>query len=482
MSGGLSVAGGVGGLYADLFDMRATADRLDDTGDALRQFGLDAAGMAGDGDIVASAILSPGTAAAATGQLLDAAGKLAIRSLAVESRARVMRLTADAYEFVDHADMALTDLRQDLLAEVLGRTAIPLALLTGIAATDTELVILLGDLLSGDVPLSQIDDRFGELPGDIGGRLNDWSMDLLFTFPGLTDVVAGSPDHFLPGLLGLPPGIGTIPGFDFEEGVMALLGLGSLVGLGQDGSGYTLGEVDPPEDAGPPNSIEEIFLQQTNLQQPSVANHDASRVRVVEVTMPDGTTGYVVQVPGTQEWSLRAGSDLADATTNLALEAEHDAVLLDAIDGALAASGADADSPILLTGHSQGGIAAAAYAASPEHGGQRNVTHVVTGGSPIARIPIPDDVEVLALEHDTDPVPRVEGDPNPQSSNVTTVTAHVDGPFRNVIGPHSSDLYAETGRQVDASDDPSITHALDGIDDYYDPAGTVHDFEIERTP
>ena len=81
----------------------------------------------------------------------------------------------------------------------------------------------------------------------------------------------------------------------------------------------------------------------------------------------------------------------------------------------------------MLVGHSLGGIAAAGLASSPRFTQAHQVTHVVTMGSPVGRMPVPAGIEVLSLEHTQDAVPRLDGQPNPDRATWVTVSRDLDG-------------------------------------------------------
>ena len=138
----------------------------------------------------------------------------------------------------------------------------------------------------------------------------------------------------------------------------------------------------------------------------------------------------------------------------------------------------------MLTGHSQGGITAAALAADPAFSEGFNLTHVVTGGAPIARMDIPEDVDVLSLEHDRDPVARLDGETNPDRSNWTTVRRdhHEAAEGEVPMAAHGGLAYQSTGLLVDASADPSLRAFRESAAGFWTGEGTVRDYSIRRQP
>jgi pimeloyl-ACP methyl ester carboxylesterase len=155
---------------------------------------------------------------------------------------------------------------------------------------------------------------------------------------------------------------------------------------------------------------------------------DGGRVRVLETSRPGGGSAWVVVVPGTQEWSPRAGANPFDLTTDVRALTGEATVAAAAVAAALglarSRSGrAAADDPVLLVGHSQGGILAAALASDPAFTRGHRVTHLVTTGAPVGLFPVPSRVRVLSVEHADDPVPRLDLTPNPAHATWLTVSA-----------------------------------------------------------
>lgn len=182
-----------------------------------------------------------------------------------------------------------------------------------------------------------------------------------------------------------------------------------------------------------------------------------STVRVVEVPQADGTSGWIVQIPGTISWNPSAGEAPNDLTADLELMARRSAALsagvLDALRQAQGAAGRTGrGDPVMLTGHSLGGIAAASIAASASAREGLNITHVVTIGSPVAHLAVPEDIEVLSLAHTKDVVTHLDLAPNPDRLTWTTV-------HRNASG-HGALAYRETSRlastAIRTGSDPSL--------------------------
>ncbi|MGL4744978.1 MAG: hypothetical protein ACRCXL_11400, partial [Dermatophilaceae bacterium] len=214
------------------------------------------------------------------------------------------------------------------------------------------------------------------------------------------------------------------------------------------------------------------------------AGIDGGRVRVLEVATGDGGSGWVVVVPGIQEWGPSAGANPFDATTDVralagdatfaalgvvaALEmaqarsgrdgaapdgsAPGDAARGDAVRGDAARGDATADGPqrsfsedpVLLAGHHQGGILAAALASDPRFTERNRVTHVVTTGAPVGLFPVPERVQVLSVEHADDPVPAGDLTPNPPRPGWLTLRVGSDDVASLDVARHDREAYRET--------------------------------------
>lgn len=494
MGDDLRFRGGPGGVTADLTDMRRVADELDRAGSRLRTLAAETRRLVRDGDLLASAVLSPGTAAQATAQLLDAAfGPNGTTTVAatLELGAVGLRSVAGLFDARDDVAHRLTDLREDLGGAVLGRVALPVgvgAYLLHLGAESGEVGWdVAAGLITGRLTIDEAAERMEGIPGGAAGDLLTTLNRVLILHPELTDAATGGMPQLLRSLpAGLQPVLAHVLGApvpeDFEDLTALLIASGQRhFGFFDDGEVRVTASVD--RGAASLGGIAHLMAQQQDLQGTVVDDRERTAVRVIAVDGADEPT-WIVQVPGTQEWGPRAGADASDITTNLLLEAHHDAELLDGIAEAMRTAGIEPGDQVMLTGHSQGGIAAAAFAAHPDHGGAFNVTHVVTAGSPIARIPIPADVQVLALEHDEDPVPRLEGDPNPDAPNILTVSRSVVSDAWEAGDPiraHGIDLYARTADRATGSGDPGMEAFLASADDYLGGTGTMTDHVLQRS-
>ncbi|MFB9376106.1 hypothetical protein ACFFKU_00905 [Kineococcus gynurae] len=191
----------------------------------------------------------------------------------------------------------------------------------------------------------------------------------------------------------------------------------------------------------------------------------------VEQVVRGGRRSWIVEIPGTQTW--RAGTPVGgtpmDLTANLDLVAGSGTAVEAGVVEAMRQAGIAPGEPVLLAGHSQGGLTAAAVAADPRLREEFTVTHVLTAGSPVDGIPVPSDVRVLQLEHTGDLVPRLDGVRAGGGEGRIVVTADVGAG----LAAHESDAYLRTARAVDASDDPALRAYLESAAPFLDAPGTT---------
>ncbi len=127
-------------------------------------------------------------------------------------------------------------------------------------------------------------------------------------------------------------------------------------------------------------------------------------------------------------------------------------------------SGITSDSPVLITGHSQGGLVAASIAGS----GDYTVQGLFTLGAPAAQSTVPAGIPWIALEHSNDIVPALSG--TWAHSDPVIVTRDV-GPLELLHDPqffaaHLLPEYEKTAALADASGDPRVDAAAQSFDDF----------------
>jgi hypothetical protein len=172
-----------------------------------------------------------------------------------------------------------------------------------------------------------------------------------------------------------------------------------------------------------------------------------------------------------------------DLGTNLDLVAGEVDDYQQGILEAMAEAGIGADEPVLVVGHSQGGMEAVAIAAGDSG---FNVTDVVTAGSPTAQVGgYPTGVNVLSIEQHGDVVPLLDGEPNPPSVEQTTVVVDAD-PGPGIVAHHGYDVYVAGGAAVDSSTDPSVLSSVGSLHEhgFLGSGGQVTSqvFQITRAP
>ncbi|WP_156162164.1 PE-PPE domain-containing protein [Demequina iriomotensis] len=182
-------------------------------------------------------------------------------------------------------------------------------------------------------------------------------------------------------------------------------------------------------------------------------------VAVETVQGPVGAR-HIVYIPGTQDWGVLDGNP-ADLESNLQAVTGGASDAAVAVVEAMRAQGIGADEPVMLVGHSQGGIIATVVAA--QLASTYRVTHVVTAGAPTGRLTLPSQVEALHLENLRDVVPGLDGRRNPATPTRTTVThdrrhseqEDVPDASHTLLQAHGLRGYAQTARLVDEGLTPS---------------------------
>jgi hypothetical protein len=493
----LVVRGGAGGTSARLEDLEQAGAVLRSAADGLANHGRALVATSIDPRLQVTAALSPVTFARAEAALTSAAfgpGGLFALAARAELVSDGVRIVAEGYRVAEASTAGALHAVSMLTGQAIGRAVGALApeLLLGTAVVS---VIMNGNGGGGDGDGGSGDGRNRVRCPEPLLRTGRLVLRLLAGRPGATEAAVGA----LPGVIGgfsstLPGGpvISTrLFGHPTGPGNVAegLRGLGVLGGL----AGTT---------GGPP------WLQDSNAVRvrvvPGLRRRPAADAAdllgripptapdrpMIHVERVDGVHGrrWVVSVPGTADWSPVAGRTPFDLTGDVRLIAGQRSAGMAGVVAALRATGVRKAEPVLLVGHSQGGLIAAAVAADPAVRREFTVSQVVTSGAPVASIPIPDDVQVLSIEHSDDVVPQLDGAANRDRPNWITVTAPAptaEAPLAERTEPfaaHRADLYQRTAARIDRSTHPSIEHWRTGLAPFLDAAGrTGAGWDVEVT-
>lgn len=453
------ITGGVDGMAATYAAVRALADRFDAAGDRLRDWAATGARTLADPDLLGSAPLSPITFVEAEERVVAAtAGPrgTAASSVVYEADAILVRATIAAFEECDRVVASSFEALDYAAGRALGCAVVAAAPYALAAAA----------LAAPAVRLS-----WHDLPARTRARLDgearegaDLAQDWVDTHPGQVQHVVDSSGGLLDGLLsGLPLGVPAALGLSTFHPTVGDAAA-DLAGLyGPDGPPQVRRRPDLSVRLGavPPRDLPGLVrhLAQTDALSPHDRPGDQGTIEVQTLTATDGTVRHVVYLPGTDDLTTTPfdqDGDVRDLATNLRLVATHDTTYAQGIEEAMTRAGIGPDDPVLLVGHSQGGMEAAAILAdgSPFH-----VTHVVTAGAPTAQVhAFPADSHVLSLENRGDVVPLLDGHDNPDSRQ--QVTVQFDDHETSVAANHSLHHYVRGAAAAEASPDPSVREQL----------------------
>src|SRR5690606_25389765 len=169
----------------------------------------------------------------------------------------------------------------------------------------------------------------------------------------------------------------------------------------------------------PPRSVSDLVAGFSDLGTAGAGKPgNGDGVRVTSVRRADGSKAWSVTIPGTQGPGVGTEAHPFDNLSNLELTAGIRADSTTAVLAAMAQAGVGADEPVVLTGHSQGGLVAQQVASS----GGYAVAAVLTLGSPTGTRTMRSGVPTLHLESSSDLVPGLDGKANPDDPLTTTVT------------------------------------------------------------
>lgn len=215
---------------------------------------------------------------------------------------------------------------------------------------------------------------------------------------------------------------------------------------------------------------------------------DVAVIRLVHRRDESGVRHWIVQFPSTRSWHPRAGAAPNDLTADLVIGAEQESTLTRAALAAMREAGIRPDEPVLLAGYSLGGMVAAQVAQRARHEGFA-VSHLVVAGTPLGRLPVPEGVHTLAIEHVLDPVPRIDARENPvrlavdQRAALLTVKAGPPLAIGFRLGAlHQATAYADTAAAIEAHPPAdSVAALLAELRPFFGTGQQVHDRAAVRT-
>jgi hypothetical protein len=117
--------------------------------------------------------------------------------------------------------------------------------------------------------------------------------------------------------------------------------------------------------------------------------------------------------------------------------------------------------PVLIEGHSMGGMVAGDLASRPEFFERFNVTTLVLFGSPSERFKVNESVKVVAFEHDNDPIVKyADGITRRNEGNPNYLVVRSNSNAEGLLGPHATEEYAKTAQAWARS--PEGAHWMNG--------------------
>lgn len=456
----LSTTGGVDGLAASYAEMEALAALLAETGARLAADAGQVARLTVSTDLVATAPLSPGTwaeAEAALARLVAGPDSLTAAAVLWEVDAGLVLLSVASLREADEAVARATHALDVAVLRAVGLGAV----LTAPVWVPAAAVTVGGAVVVGPhLPPS----LRHHLAGTATTGLVE-AQDYLAEHPALVQHGVDGSAGLLQGLLGpvglaLPPGLLATLGLDDVEHAAGLLSVLYPAGhavVQRSGLRTAHRHRSPADLTGLVSHLNEV----NDL---SDVDHPEANGTVEVQTLTTGSgRRHVVYLPGTDEMTTlpwTADDDVRDLGTNLHLVHGDRDAYSEGIVEAMRQAGVRAGEPVLLVGHSQGGMAAVALLA---RGTPYAVTHVVTVGSPTAQVgELPAGTHVLSLETDEDVVPLTDGADNPDSLEQVTVRFHGSG--AGVAGRHDITQYVAGAAATQASRDPSVQEAVRSLD------------------
>lgn len=227
----------------------------------------------------------------------------------------------------------------------------------------------------------------------------------------------------------------------------------------------------------PVRSFADSLAVMEELDPGNGANH--GELRIDRVTAPGGERSWQVFIPGGQGFNPTSVHSLLHAASAVDAQITPSAVM---VAQALREVGAVKGEPIVITGHSHGGITGSLIANDSRLRAEFDVPLVIAAGSPIDRHEIRPDTHIISFEHIEDPIPGADGITRQLKPGLTrverTLAESADPRLRNGQGIfHSHDYpnYVNTAQIADAH--PELAH-MQGLLEGIIPDGEVQTYRF----
>ncbi|MDR2252595.1 MAG: GPI inositol-deacylase [Bifidobacteriaceae bacterium] len=252
----------------------------------------------------------------------------------------------------------------------------------------------------------------------------------------------------------------AVPGFQWEppSTSTASRGLGGLVLMltGPDNLSFAVKRVSQTA-TGAPAGMGDVTQRILDLARSR--SEDTTKIGITKVVSKAGAVSWLVTIPGTATPDITSPNPAGMLTNFLAVAGDPNVIGL-ATCAALRDAGAKKGEPVVLAGHSQGGIVSAQLAADEDFNSLYSVAGILTLGSPIGAMKPPVGQQWMSIEHVQDPVPAL----SPTSEYGSRHTAVI----RDLAEASDEDLH-------EAQSDPEVAHTgstyrataelVDGYDD-----------------
>jgi len=267
-------------------------------------------------------------------------------------------------------------------------------------------------------------------------------LNILLSDPGVVRMLGSllmAGDDFVDGVVDVPRSESTS---EVGAAALVLLSLGAMGGLFSPAP-VTTSAVGASRSVPPATTVAERARRIPN----AVAG-DVPQVRIERYSEPGLPDRFEVYIGGTVDFSPVAKGEPFDLTSNLELEAGLPAGAYVGVQQAMEQAGVTSDTPVVLTGHSQGGLVASRLAASGEYA----VDALVTFGAPAGQVAIPPSVPALIVENTDDVVPALGGVQANGDALVVRARAFPPGqplPSGLALPAHRIEAYRETAKAID---------------------------------